>query len=158
MSSNQTVIIVLGVAAAAGLAYYFFLRKPSKKHHKEHYGRSTMTMAGHTANYVADQVDYAYRGQEYPHYMADTGDKMVPLEETTGTDLYHDAMIADGWSRPAGQAGMADGNRTRRVLLQAGDYGTWRDLTGIPAPGVAGGANVEANYSYDDGHPILYGQ
>jgi hypothetical protein len=150
-------MIILGVAAAAGLAYYFLLRKPSKKHHhKETYQRSTMTMASRTGQYVADQVDYAYRPKDYPHYQADPADKMVPLEETTGTDLYADARIADGWTRTPGVAGMADGNRTRRVLLQAGDYGLWRDLTGMPAEGVSGGANVEAAYSQDDGHPILY--
>lgn len=155
-------MILLGVAAAAGLAYWFLLRKPAKKHHRESYLRSAVAgdqvalgggvndgYSTKSGAYEVAQVDYAYRPETDPHYQADPADKRIPLEVSEGTDLY---------DRPRStyQVSVGDGSATRTMLLRAGDYGVWRDLTGVPGEGADYGANVEAAYAYDDGHPALY--
>lgn len=158
--NSQTTMILLGVAAAAGIAYWFFLRKPGRK---ESYERSVLSngkvllggggvsdgFSAKSGAYEVSQVDYAYRPEANPHLQADPADKRIPLEVSGGADLYD--RPRDTYFIP-----MADSSATRSMLLRAGDYGVWRELTGMPGEGVEMGANVEAAYAYDDGHPMLY--
>lgn len=114
------------VAAVAVVAIIMYMKKPTQE------GYNNQPLSG--MNYMRrTPVTYALKTDgmsENPHYRADTGDKLVPLEYST---INFWDPSPHKYPPPVRRATeIANDSKTRLDLIESGDMGWYRFLYNVP--------------------------